>query len=90
MYEWLGYIAGFFYIICYFPQIMEIYCKKTNDLNNFFIYFQMIGGVFMLSYGIMNNLSPIIALNGTVLFFLLVILYGVKIYSVRLASVPSK
>ena len=90
MYEWLGYIAGFFYIICYFPQIMEIYCKKTNDLNNFFIYFQMIGGVFMLSYGIMNNLSPIIALNSTVLLFLGVILYGVKIYSVRLASVPSK
>ena len=93
MYEWLGYIAGFFYIICYFPQIMEIYCKKTNDLNNFFIYFQMIGGVFMLSYGIINNLLPVVILNSTVLLFLFVILYGVKIYSVRLvrlASVPSE
>ncbi|ANS04213.1 hypothetical protein [uncultured Mediterranean phage] len=90
MYEWLGYIAGFFYIICYFPQIMEIYYKKTNDLSNLFIYFQMIGGVFMLSYGIMNNLSPIIALNGTVLLFLSVILYGLKCYSVRLVSIPSE
>ena len=90
MYDWLGYISGFFYIICYFPQISEIYCKKTNVLSNLFIYFQIIGAFFMLSYGIINNLLPIVILNSTVLLFLFVILYGVKIYSTSLASVPSE
>ncbi len=87
MYDWLGYVSGFFYIICYFPQISEIYCKKRNDLSNLFIYFQMVGGVFMLAYGILNTLLPVIILNITVLVCLSVILFGLR---VRFASVPSE
>ena len=90
MYDWLGYIGGFFYVLCYLPQIMELYCKKTNNLNNLFVYFQILGGIFMLSYGFTNSIFPVIILNIITLVCLLIIIYGIKIYSVRLASVPSE
>ena len=34
MYDWLGYIGGFFYVLCYLPQIMELYCKNVLYLVN--------------------------------------------------------
>ena len=30
MYDYFAYIGGFFYLVCYMPQIYEIWHKKTN------------------------------------------------------------
>ena len=76
MYDWIGFVAGFFYIICYLPQIAEIYYKQTDKLNNIFIYFQLCGASFMIAYSIMNHLLPIMILNITTFVLLCIIAIG--------------
>ena len=78
MYEYLGYTGGFFYIVCYFPQIYDIWYGNKNRINTPFFCIQVIAAAAMLSYAILNILWPILILNGLTLFFLLIILYGIK------------
>ena len=76
MYDWLGYVSGFFYVTCYIPQISEIFYKKTDKLNNVFIYLQVCGASFMIAYSLINNLTPILILNITTMVLLCIIVIG--------------
>ena len=76
MYDWLGYTAGFFYVTCYIPQILEIFYKKTDKLNNLFLYLQLAGASFMIAYSIINDLLPILILNSITFMMLCIILRG--------------
>jgi len=74
----LGYIGGFFLVICYIPQIISISKNSDSILNIYFIYMQLTGITFMFVYGILNNLLPIIIINGVGWVFLMfiIILYN--------------
>ncbi len=74
-YDWIGYLAGFFYIICYIPQIYTLHRGKTDKLNIYMIFLQMLGAIGMTTYAILNNLMPIIILNSTATLLLIVISY---------------
>ena len=75
-YDFLGYIGGFFYAICYIPQLYSMFCgNNNNDINIYYIYSQILGAGFMISYGILNQLLPIIILNIFTISCLIIILY---------------
>ncbi len=74
-YDWIGYLAGFFYIICYIPQIYTLHHGKTDKLNIYMIFLQMLGAIGMTIYAILNNLMPIIILNSAGALLLIVISY---------------
>ena len=76
-YDFLGYIGGFFYAICYIPQLYSMFCgdNNNNKINIYYIYSQGLGAGFMISYGILNQLLPIIILNIFSATCLIVILY---------------
>ena len=78
MYEFLGYIGGFFYSICYIPQIYDIWYGNKNRVNTPFFCIQIIGASAMFTYAFLNMLWPILILNGLSLFLLSVILCGIK------------
>ena len=77
MYDYFAYIGGFFYLVCYMPQIYEIWHKKTNKINTPFISIQLFGAIFMTIYAYFNNLLPILCLNSCTMVFILIILYGI-------------
>jgi uncharacterized protein with PQ loop repeat len=79
VYDFLGFIGGFFYAVCFIPQLYSMFCgKNNNDVNIYYIYCQILGASFMISYGTLNQLLPIIILNAFTLFCLLIVLY--KLY----------
>ena len=48
---------------------------NNNDINIYYIYSQILGAGFMISYGILNQLLPIIILNIFTISCLIIILY---------------
>ncbi len=74
-YDWIGYLAGFFYIICYIPQIYTLRNGETNKLNIYMIILQLLGAIGMTIYAVLNNLYPIIVLNTASTLCLLSITY---------------
>ena len=74
----IGYIGGFFLVICYIPQIISISKNSDAILNIYFIYIQLTGITLMFVYGLLNNLLPIIIINGIgwVFLILIIILYN--------------
>jgi uncharacterized protein with PQ loop repeat len=74
-YDWVGYIAGFFFIICYFPQIYTLWHGQTGQLNIYMIILQLLGAIGMTIYAILNSLIPIIVLNTTSVLCLAIIAY---------------
>ena len=78
MYEFLGYIGGFFFIICYIPQIYDIWYGNQNRINTPFFCIQMVAAAAMFSYAFFNMLWPILILNGITLILLSIILCGIK------------
>ena len=74
-YDWIGYLSGFFFIICYIPQIYTLWNGNTNKLNIYMIILQLLGSIGMLTYAIINNLIPIIALNAASALCLVIIGY---------------
>ena len=78
MYEFLGYIGGFFYVICYFPQIYDIWYGNKNRINTPFFCIQIVAAGSMFAYAFLNKIWPILILNGLTLIFLSIILWGIK------------
>ena len=72
-----GYIATFLFVICYIPQIYNIYKKGTLYLSNYFILLQFSAAVLMTIYGIMEDLKPIYILNISSAILMLIILIGI-------------
>ena len=77
MYDYLAYIGGLFYIICYAPQIYDIWFEHTDRINIPFFFIQLAGAIFMILYAYLNSLIPIICLNASAIFFILLILCGI-------------
>ena len=77
-FEILGYISGFFYIICYLPQIYNIWNKSSNKLDLRMIYLQGVAAILMTCYAILNKLYPILLLNTMTIVSVLLILWGAK------------
>lgn len=75
-YEYLGYISGFFYIVCFLPQIYTTWKGKSDKLSIYMVLLQMLGAIFMISYAYINKLYPILMLNGLTICCLLVIMVG--------------
>lgn len=75
MYDIIAYIGGIFYIICYFPQIYDLWYKTTKSINPAFFFLQLIGATLMIIYAYLNRLLPIICLNGTSILCIFIILY---------------
>ena len=75
--EICGYIASLLFIICYLPQIYNIYKRDTLYLSNYFILLQFTAAVLMSIYGVMEDLKPIYILNISASFLLLIILIGI-------------
>ena len=71
-----GWIGSFFYAICLFPQIYDIWKNKSSELNMNFMYLQFLGASFMFLYGLINKLYPIMALNGFTWLCLVLIIIG--------------
>ena len=76
VYEYLGYISGFFYIVCFLPQIYTTWYGKSDKLSIYMVLLQMMGALFMISYAYLNQLYPILMLNGLTILCLLVIMLG--------------
>ena len=72
-----GYIASLLFIICYLPQIYNIFKRDTLYLSNYFIFLQFVAAVLMSIYGVMEDLKPIYILNISASFLLLIILIGI-------------
>ena len=77
MLDFLGYIGGGLFILCYIPQIHDIFYKEGERVNIPFFLLQLVACICMTIYGLFNNLLPIIILNLTSAFFLCVILCGI-------------
>ena len=75
--EICGYIASFLYVICYLPQIYNIYKKGTLYLSNYFMLLQFTASVLMSIYGVMEDLKPIYILNISSAALILLILIGI-------------
>ena len=72
-----GYTAAFLYVICYIPQIYNIYKKGTLYISNYFILLQFSAAVLMTIYGIMEDLKPIYILNLSSSVLILIIIIGI-------------
>ena len=72
-----GYIAAFLYVICYIPQIYNIYKKGTLYISNYFMILQFSAAVLMTIYGIMEDLKPIYILNLSSSVLILIIIIGI-------------
>ena len=90
MYEFIGYIGGFFYAICYFPQIHDIFKKGTTKLNNIFLLMQFFGAICMIVYSTYNFLMPIFCLNIIALISIIVIYFGVRRFENLPPQIPSQ
>ncbi len=75
-YDFLGYLGGFFYAVCFIPQLYSMFRNNdnSNEINIYYIYCQLLGAGFMISYSILNQLLPIIILNVFTFICLVVIL----------------
>tara|TARA_B100000029_G_C17408885_1_gene899946 strand:- start:448 stop:723 length:276 start_codon:yes stop_codon:yes gene_type:complete len=71
-----GWCGGFFYAICYLPQVLGTCKNKSPELNMNFIYLQFLGASSMFLYGLTNKLYPIMALNGYSWICLVLIMGG--------------
>ena len=58
-----GWVASFFYSVCFLPQIYSTWKKQSPELNLNFMYMQFLGASFMFLYGLTNELYPIMTLN---------------------------
>ena len=74
-YDWIGYIAGFFFIICYLPQIYTLQHGKPDKINIYMIILQLLGVIGMTIYAILNSMIPIIVLNTSSILCLVIIAY---------------
>ncbi len=72
-----GYFAAFLYVICYIPQIYNIYKKGTLYISNYFMLLQFSAAVLMTIYGIMEDLKPIYILNLSSSVLILIIIIGI-------------
>ena len=78
MFDFLAYIGGFFYLVCYAPQIYDLWFEHTDRINTLFFIIQLFGAGFMTAYAYLNTLYPIIALNTSSIVCIFIILYGIK------------
>ena len=62
-YNYLGYIGGFFYAICYFPQLYSMWKGENYDINIYYIICQFMGSGSMIAYASLNNIPPVLWLN---------------------------
>lgn len=76
--EFLGYIGGFFYAICYFPQLYSMWKGKNFDINIYYIISQIIGSSSMIAYASLNNIYPVLWLNFFSCVCLLIIIWFFK------------
>lgn len=74
--EVFGLIAGVFTTGSLVPQVMRVFKNKSaGDISLLFNLMFLAGGLFWLSYGILDKLAPVIFWNvlGTILVTLLLI-----------------
>jgi len=75
--EILGLVAGLFTTGSLIPQIMKVYRNKSaGDISLLFNLMFLAGGLFWLSYGLLDKLVPIIIWNSLATFFVLLLLIG--------------
>jgi MtN3 and saliva related transmembrane protein len=75
--EILGLVAGLFTTGSLIPQIMKVYKNKSaGDISLLFNLMFLAGGLFWLSYGLLDKLVPIIIWNTLATIFILLLLIG--------------
>lgn len=51
MLEWFGIIGGFIVVCSYLPQIIILYkTKSSKDISSLFVFFIMLGTLFLMIY----------------------------------------
>ena len=69
----IGYLAGFFIIISFIPQILKSYkTKSVKDLSIWMIIAVLIATVLWIVYGSLVNAKPVILVNS---IFGIIVLY---------------
>jgi MtN3 and saliva related transmembrane protein len=71
--EIIGYVAGFFIMVSFIPQLIKSHrTKSVEDISISMIIATIIGTLFWIIYGFMINKMPIIVVN---IIFLATVLY---------------
>ncbi len=72
----IGYLAGFFIIISFIPQILKSYkTKSVKDLSIWMIIAVLIATILWIVYGFLVNVKPVIIVNSIFGFIVLYQLY---------------
>ena len=87
MFEWLGIFGGAIVVSSYLPQIIKlIKTKSSDDISSLFVFFIMLGTLFLGFYSFFINDFIYIAINSIACTFAAIVLFlslfykrGVKI-----------
>lgn len=75
--EIMGLVAGLFTTGSLIPQVIQVFKNKSaKDISLLFTLMFLAGGLLWLSYGIMDNLTPVIFWNTLANILVVLLLIG--------------
>ena len=75
--EIMGLVAGVFTTGSLIPQVIQVFKNKSaKDISLLFTLMFLAGGLLWLSYGIMDNLTPVIFWNTLANILVVLLLIG--------------
>jgi MtN3 and saliva related transmembrane protein len=81
--EIMGLVAGLFTTGSLIPQVIQVFKNKSaRDISLTFNLMFFAGGLLWLSYGILDELTPVIIWNSLALVFVVLLLIGKLKYGV--------
>ncbi len=81
--EILGLVAGLFTTGSLIPQVIQVFKNKSaKDISLLFTVMFFVGGLLWLTYGILDELTPVIFWNSLALIFVVLLLIGKLKYGV--------